>query len=135
MTLAGEIALVVVAAVAAAICIALVPAGSPRSRQTAQREPSRPDQLIKLERLAALAASDAMHVHAYLRPLLAEIAAARLAASGVTFDVLEGEAGQRLLGECLWELVRPGRPFPEDRRGPGVSTQELASMLDTLERL
>jgi hypothetical protein len=135
MTLASEITLVLVAAVAAAICIALVPAGSPRSRQTAPNEPSRPDQLIKLERLAALAGTDAMQVHAYLRPLLGEIAAARLAARGVTLDRLEGEAGQRLLGERLWELVRPGRPFPEDRRGPGVSAEQLASMLDTLERL
>jgi hypothetical protein len=136
MRLAVEIALIAIAAVGAAVCIALVPAGPPRGpRRARTRDPSLPQQLLELERLVVGARASALHVHAYLRPLLAQIAATRLAARGLTFERMADEAGQRLLGDRLWELVRPGRPFPEDRRGPGVSADELSIMLDTLERL
>jgi hypothetical protein len=74
-------------------------------------------------------------MHAYLRPLLAEIASARLGMRGMTLDRMADADGRRLLGDRLWELVRPDRPFPEDRRGSGVQAGELAGMLDTLERL
>jgi hypothetical protein len=136
MTLALEIALIAIAAVGAAICVALVPVGvSRRPRRAPPREPSAPGQLVELERLVGSASASALQLHAYLRPLLAEVAATRLAARGVTLERMADEAGVPLLGDRLWELVRPGRPFPEDRRGPGLSTDELASMLDTLERL
>jgi hypothetical protein len=136
MKLALEITLIAVAAVGAAICVALVPAGlSHRPRRAPRRAPSPPEQLVELERLVGSASASALQLHAHLRPLLAEIAATRLAVRGVTLERLGDEAGEPLLGDRLWELVRPGRPFPEDRRGPGLSTGELASMLDTLERL
>jgi hypothetical protein len=136
MRLAVEIALIAIAAVGAAICIALVPAGPPLGpRRAPTSDPSLPQQLVELERLVVSARASSLHLHAYLRPLLAEIAATRLAARGVTLERMADEAGQRLLGDRLWELVRPGRPFPEDRRGPGVSAHELSGMLDTLEQL
>jgi hypothetical protein len=43
--------------------------------------------------------------------------------------------GRELLGDGLWDIVRPDRPFPEDRHGPGVAPQELRAMLGALERL
>jgi hypothetical protein len=136
MTLAAEIALIALAALGAAICIALVPAaGARRRRGASPSEPSRPGQLVELERLVVSAEASALHLHAYLRPLLAEIAGARIDVRGVVLDRMADEDGRRLLGERLWELVRPGRPFPEDRRARGVSAQELAGMLDTLEQL
>jgi hypothetical protein len=136
MKLALEIALIAIAAVGTAICVALVPSGpSPRPRRVPPREPSAPEQLAELERLVGSASASALHLHAYLRPMLARIASMRLAAHGVTLERLGDEAGPPLRGDRLWELVRPGRPFPEDRRGPGISTDELASLLDTLERL
>jgi len=136
MTLALEIALIAIAAVAAAICVALVPAGpSGRPRRGAPRAPSSPPQLVELERLIGTAHVSALQLHAYLRPLLAEIASTRLAARGVTLEGLSDETGRPLLGDRLWELVRPGRPFPEDRRAPGLSDAELATMLDRLEAL
>ena len=136
MTLVLEIALIAIAAVANAACVALVPAGPPRPpRRTPRREPSPPEQLVELQRLVGSARTSALQLHAYLRPLLAQSAATRLAARGVTLEGLSDQTGPTLLGDRLWELVRPGRPFPEDRRGPGVSSDELASMLDALEAL
>lgn len=136
MKLALEIAWIAIAAVGAAMCVALVPSGpSSRLRRVPRREPSAPEQLVELERLVGSAGASALHLHAYLRPMLARIASMRLAARGVTLERLGDDAGPSLLGDRLWDLVRPGRPFPEDRRGPGISTDELASLLDRLERL
>jgi hypothetical protein len=76
-----------------------------------------------------------VQVHAYLRPRLVEIASYRLAARGQALERMPDAVGRELLGDRLWEVVRPERPFPEDRQGPGVRPQELAEMLEVLERL
>jgi hypothetical protein len=76
-----------------------------------------------------------VQVHAYLRPRLIELASYRLAARGQTLDRMPDATGRELLGDRLWEIVRPGRPFPEDRNAPGVGPPELAAMLEVLERL
>ena len=71
-----------------------------------------------------------MSVHAYLRPLLIEIVSRRLAARGQTLDRMPETVGRKMLGDRLWDIVRPGRPFPEDRHGPGVSPSDLGAMLE-----
>ena len=81
------------------------------------------------------AGTSAVHVHAYLRPLLVEIASRRLAARGQTLERMPDAVARELLGDRLWDIVRPDRPFPEDRHGPGVAPQELRAMLEVLERL
>jgi hypothetical protein len=48
---------------------------------------------------------------------------------------MQDPAARELLGDRLWEIVRPHRPFPEDRQGPGVPPSELRGMLGVLERL
>ena len=73
---------------------------------------------MRLERLVSMAGSSALQVHAYLRPLLAEIASRRLAARGQSLERMPEPPAGTLLGERLWEIVRPDRPFPEDRHGP-----------------
>ncbi len=136
MTLLVEIALVAVAAVGVVLCLALLPeAASPRRRRAAARQPSRPEQLVRLERLVSRAGTSALQVHAYLRPLLAEIAARRLGAHGQTLERMPEAVGRGVLGDRLWEIVRPDRPFPQDRHGPGVSSHDLGEMLEVLERL
>lgn len=136
MTLFAEIALVVLAALAVAVSVALLPhTESARRRRAARPEPARPGQLVALERLLSLAGASALQVHAYLRPILVEIAAQRLVANGQALDRMSDATGRQMLGDDLWEIVRPDRPFPEDRRGPGVPPQELDEMLDILERL
>ena len=74
-------------------------------------------------------------MHAYLRPVLVEIATHRLVANGQALDRMSDVTGRRILGDDLWEIVRPDRGFPEDRHGPGVNPQTLEAMLDVLERL
>lgn len=134
--LAAEIALVLIAAVAVAACVASVP-GVPfvRRRRSPARQPARPRQLATLERLVATTETSALQVHAYLRPVLAEIASQRLAAHGQTLARVPDAVGRELLVERLWEVVRPNRPFPADRHGPGVRPEDLRAMLDALERL
>ena len=136
MRLLAEIALVVLAAVAVTVCVSLLPdARSTRRRRTQARAPARPDQLVALERLVVSAGTSAVQVHAYLRPLLVEIAARRLALHGQTLERMSDAVGRDLLGARLWDIVRPDRPFPEDRQAPGVAPQELRAMLEVLERL
>lgn len=136
MTLLAEIALLVVAAFGVAVCLALLPrSASIRSRHRVVVTPSRPDQLLQLERLVAGAGASTLHVHAYLRPLLAEVSARRLASRGHSLERMPATLGRELLGDRLWEIVRPERPFPDDRYAPGISPQELSAIVDLLERL
>jgi hypothetical protein len=80
-------------------------------------------------------APNAFDLHHRLRPLVREIAAARLARwHGVE---LEGrpERARELVGARTWELVRPDREPPHDRHAPGWSETELAELVDELERI
>ena len=136
MRLLAEIGLVVLAGIAVAVCVSLVPdPRSTRRRRPVAPAPGRPDQLAQLERLVISAATSAVYVHAYLRPLLVEIASRRLAARGQMLERMPDPAARELLGDRLWDIVRPERPFPEDRQGPGVPPSELRAMLGVLERL
>ena len=136
MRLLAEIGLVVLAGIAVAVCVSRVP--DPRSTRRRWRVapvPGRPDQLVELERLMVSAGTSAVQVHAYLRPLLIEIASRRLAARGQALERMPDPFGRELLGVGLWDLVRPDRPFPEDRQAPGVTPQQLRAMLEALDRL
>jgi hypothetical protein len=136
MTLLAEIALLAAAAIGVVVCFRLIPASTAtRRRPTGDEQPVRPDQLLASERLVSSGQAMAIYAHATLRPALIEIASQRLAARGQALGRLSDRAGEDLLGDRLWELVRPNRPFPEDRHAPGVSLQDLEAMLDVLERL
>jgi hypothetical protein len=136
MRLLAEVALIVVGGIAVATCVALLPdTRLTRVRRPAAPPPARPGQLVDLERLVISASTSAVQLHAYLRPLLAEIALRRLAARGQTLERIPDPAARELLGDRLWDIVRPGRPFPEQRHGPGVTVDELRAMLEVLERL
>ena len=136
MTLLAEIALVVVAAITVAVSVAMLPeAVAWRNRRAPALQAARPEQLVRLESLVTMAGASALKAHAYLRPLLVEIAARRLAARGQTLERIPEAVGKDLLGAPLWEIVRPDRQFPEDRHGPGVPRQDLAAMVEALERL
>ena len=45
------------------------------------------------------------------------------------------EAARALLGEDAWELLRPDRPEPEDRHGPGVPRERVAAVIERVESL
>jgi len=40
-----------------------------------------------------------------------------------------------VLGDDVWELVRPDRPQPFERLGTGIDPARLESVVSTLERI
>ena len=105
---------------------------SPRSELTLaldeRPEPVPPvPQLAKVEREVTLALGSAYDLHARLLPDLREIAAARLERSG-------RQPGPDTLGRW-WELLRPDRPEPQDRFGPGIREADLRALVADLEEL
>jgi hypothetical protein len=141
MRLAVEVAFIVAGAIGAALCLALLAERLPaanrlfderlRPRVTTQLWPA---QLVRLERTVEWSASSALATHTRLRPVLVEIAEARLARRGLRLDRDAAEA-RRLLGPAAWELVRPDSPAPPSRDAPGVGPRDLDEILDALEAL
>ena len=75
------------------------------------------------------------HLHTRLRPILREIAAHRLSMRfGVDLD-REHERARELIGGDAWELVRPGRPPPDDRLAAGPPASHLSKVVEELERI
>ena len=112
MSLWVQIALAGLAGIGAAVCIALLPDTQPaHHRSGAARAPSRPAQLVALERLVvASGANGAVHAHAYLRPLLIEIASHGLAARGQTLTRMPDTVERALPGDgCGSSSVREVR--------------------------
>jgi hypothetical protein len=94
-------------------------------------EPTRPSELVRIEREITLGASSAGHLHTRLLPLLRDAATARL---GIDFDLHPGRA-RAALGEETWELLRPDRPAPVDRNAPGLPLRRVRAVVDRLELL
>jgi hypothetical protein len=132
MRLAAELVAVLGGAVA---MFALIPRAAGRRRHRRPREqPVRPADLVRLERLVVTGRSSAGDVHQRLRPVLQEVAAARLRPHGVRLN-RNPEQARALLGDELWELVRTDRPRPADPRAPGISLEQLGSAITHLEQL
>ena len=93
----------------------------------ASRDESTPAQVARVEREVTLGVSSAYDLHRLLLPHLREIAQCRLERSGRS-------AGPETLGRW-WELLRPDRPEPEDRFGPGIPESELRALVGDLERM
>jgi hypothetical protein len=129
MSLELEILTVVIGAIWMLVVLYRVP-GRRRRVRVQPPQAMRPADLARVEHDVA-ARHAAAEVHARLRPLLAEIAMSRL---GRRRRLTTAEA-QTLLGEELWELVRPDRPRPADPHGPGLSLDQLTQMVERLEQL
>ncbi len=131
-----ELAVIALGALVMAAGVHVAARGAVLTRRRApvlRRAPAKPATLAGLEMLVggALGVAD---VQLRLRPVLREIAAARLARHGVRLE-LDDDRARELLGDELWEIVRPGRSLPEDRFGPGLSRGELRGLLERLEAL
>ena len=95
----------------------------------------RPSDLERLEREVVLTGTNAFDVHVRARPLLREIAAHRLESDhGLDLDA-GSPATRGLLGEELWELVRPDRPAPSDRSASGMPLERLRGHVERLETI
>jgi hypothetical protein len=134
-----------VLAVGAIVLVLLVPGAAARpgprprrlrrpARLTRRRRRTTPD-LAAIDRLLALSLASAEDEHLRLRPLVLEIATQRLADhTGVRIDAAP-EAAAAILGQETWELVRPDRERPADRRARGMSPQRLHAVVESLERI
>ncbi len=132
MSLVIELAALVLGAVALA---ALVPQLATRSRRRpARHRQLRPAGLDRLEGMIGSGRHTAGDIQVRVRPVLREIAAALLRRRGVRLDA-EPEQARALLGDELWEIVRPGRPRPRDHRAPGLELGALERFVEQLERL
>jgi hypothetical protein len=90
--------------------------------------------LERLEREVALAASREFDLHYRLRPVLREIAAARLERRGAMLDS-DSPRARELLGDELWSLTEPDREPPSDRQAVGIGFEKLERTVERLERL
>jgi hypothetical protein len=139
--LVAEVAAIAAGAVGAAVCLAVLAVRLPQNRPVFEpglRPPVKtavwPAQLVRLERIVTWSGSSGQDVHNALRPVLVEIAQARLARRGLRLDG-DGVEARRVLGPAAWELVRPDRPPPRDPGRSGIAAGDLEAILDALEAL
>ena len=133
-----EIYLFVVAALALTAVVLGVATALPRAEPVPLRQPPRLQRVGQLESVARaldLAEASAFDLHNTLRPIVREIAAARLSRYGVSLD-RQPERARALLGAQTWDLVRPDREDPFGRSGRGgCSRDELRAIVDSLEAI
>jgi DNA helicase HerA-like ATPase len=90
--------------------------------------------LLRLERELSMAAARQFDLHYRLRPILRDIAAAKLEQRGLDID--SGRpAVEELLGDELFELTAAEREPPGDRLAPGLGLDGLDRTISRLERL
>jgi hypothetical protein len=107
----------------------------PALRLPIRRRSRRPTELEMLQGRLLVSGQNAADFHVRLRPILREIAAARLArAHGVVLD-RDRDAARALLGDALWEVVRPDRPEPSARSLPGPGLEGLRPLIERLEEV
>lgn len=111
---------------------------TPDLDQLTRRPPAADERVPQLEavvRRISAGRSSAFDLHYRLRPMVREIASAQLARRhGLDLD-RRPEQARALLGERVWELVRPDRESPEQRLSRGWSTKQLAELIDELEAI
>ena len=102
-----------------------------------KRKPTtaQPEELLRMEREILLGIADADHAHRQLLPLLRTTVAARLAARHGLEPDRRPELERELLGDEVWELLRPDRPEPTDRHGPGLREEQVVAVIEKVESL
>jgi hypothetical protein len=90
--------------------------------------------LLRLERELSMAAARQFDLHFRLRPILRDIATARLEQRGLDIDSGRPQI-QELLGDELYELTTAEREPPANRLAPGLGFDGLDRTIGILERL
>ena len=140
MSVAAEAVLILAAATGAGAGVAALARLPARGGGFEDRERPRvrpgppPAQFVRLVRIVEWSGESGLSAHTRLRPVLVEIAEARLVRRGLRLD-RDVEEAQRLLGPAVWDLVRPDRPTPRGRDAPGIPPRRLEEILDVLEAL
>jgi hypothetical protein len=107
----------------------------PSAEPVPLQRPPRSQRFGQLESVADaldLAEVSSFDLHNTLRPIVREIAAARLARHGVSLD-RQPERAREVLGAQAWDLVRPDREAPARGSGRGCSRDDLRAIVDSLE--
>jgi hypothetical protein len=109
------------------------------SRLEAALEPDEPElsrvgELDRIERELYMGAAREFDYHYRLRPIVREIAAARLERRGLALDS-GSRAVQELLGEELAELTAADREPASNRQASGPGLEHIRRTIDQLERL
>ena len=132
-TVALASALALATALAAATALRLRPARRQQPPPRAQGN----EMPLRLRQIAGVlreSEQSEFGVDRSLRPLLVPIVAARLGRHGVDMALAPRHA-QELLGDELWEIVRPDRPSATYRVGRGLAGDDLRAAIERLEQL
>jgi hypothetical protein len=97
-------------------------------------EPPRIAELDRLEREVYMGAARSFDLHYRLRPVVREIAAGRLERRGLRLES-GSEDVRELVGEELWELIRPDRGSPSNRQAAGPGVEDVRRTVEQLERI
>jgi hypothetical protein len=105
-----------------------------RPRGRAADPPRRPPHsLVRLEQEAAIGVASSFDLHHRLRPRLRDLALDLLdTRRRISLD-RHGDEARAILGDRTYELVREGRPPPEDRLARGLQPTELDEVVRSLE--
>lgn len=142
-TLAGHIWLLAVLSIALLVLLDVIRTTYPATpspfavglRRRDRVVVARPAGLVRLEREVSMAGSAAFDVHYRLRPTLVDLATGLLSSRrGIDFEREPGRAHE-VLGDDLWEIVRPDRPPPLERMGPGIDAERLHRAVSALEHV
>jgi hypothetical protein len=132
-TVALAAALTLAAALAAATALQLRPAQRQQPPPRA-RDDEMPLRLRQIADVLRETEQSELAVDRSLRPLLVPIVAARLGRRGIEMALAPRRA-QELLGDGLWEIVRPDRPPAANRAGRGLAGDDLREAVERLEQL
>lgn len=132
-TVALAAALALAAAVAAATALELRPARRQHPPQRV-RDDEMPMRLRQIVDVLRESEQSEFGVDRSLRPLLAPIVAARLGRRGIDMALAPRRA-QELLGDRLWEIVRPDRTSVANRVSRGLAGDDLRDAIERLEQL
>jgi hypothetical protein len=126
-------ALVLAVVLAAGTALELRPARRPQPPPRV-RDDEMPLRLRQIANDLRAAEQSEYGVERSLRPLLVPIVAAGLGRRGVDMELAPRRA-QELLGDRLWEIVRPDRPSAANRGRRGLAGDDLREAIERLERL
>ena len=132
-TVAFAAALALAAALAAATALQLRPAHRQQPPPRA-REDEMPLRLRQIVNDLRESEQSEFGIDRSLRPLLAPIVAARLGRRGIDMALAPRRA-QELLGDRLWEIVRPDRPPIASRVSRGLAGDDLREAIERLEQM